>query len=433
MNRARKSLHALDWMNFCMADMQMAIGAFVAIYLTSSRHWNPAQAGVVVAAQSIATMLAQPGFGALIDWSSHKRLIGAVAAGLVTVGALLVLHVPSVLQQVLVQIVIGIAVADFPALIAAISLGIVGKERLAQRIGRNEMFNHSGKAALALLAGGLAAWFGQQWLFYAALSFGVGAILASCAIRNHDIDNQQARAAEVADQNAPSVPHLTKAASTLSIADLFQDRRIPIFLASVILFHFANACLLQLVTESLAHGRDEHSSFYVSACIIVAQCVMIPVAWVASRLTERVGRRSLFLLCYLIVGLRALLFAFGRNDWYVIAVQSLDGVAAAIFGVLWTVINSDLARGTGRFNFLQGVVASSWYLGAFLSNLMGGYLANRLGFQSSFLCQAGIAAVGFLFFLLLMPETKDSTRAQCALRPAISGQPAEVSSENAPA
>jgi len=432
MNRARKSLHALDWMNFCMADMQMALGAFIAIYLTSVRHWNPAQAGIVVAAQSIATMLAQPGIGALVDWSNQKKTISGIAAGLVAAGILLVPVVPSLFQQVLVQVLIGVSVAAFPPLIGAVSLGIVGNERLPQRIGRNEMFNHSGKVAMALLAGALAACLGKQWFFYTAFVFGMGTILASGFVHSDDINNQQARAADVADQRFPIDPRPVNFARTVSVAELFQDRRIPIFLASVVLFHLANACLLQLVTESLAQGKDERSSFYVSACIIVAQSIMIPVAWLASRLTDVFGRKPLFLLCYAIVALRALLFAFGGHDWYLISVQSLDGVAAAVFGVLWTLITSDLARGTGRFNFLQGVVASSWYVGAFLSNVAGGYIANRLGFQSSFVCQAGIAAVGFLFFLVLMPETKDSIRARRAHHARL-GQAAEIRSENAPA
>jgi len=177
MNRARKSLHALDWMNVRMADMQMALVAFVAIYLTATRHWNPAQVGVVVASQSFATMLAQPCSGAVIDWSNHKKLIGAVSAGCATAGTLLVVLAPSLFLQVLVQVLIGIVVAGLPALIAAISLGIVGKEKLAQRVGRNEMFNHSGKAAMAIVAGLLAVSFGQRWLFYTAFAFGVGAIL----------------------------------------------------------------------------------------------------------------------------------------------------------------------------------------------------------------------------------------------------------------
>jgi hypothetical protein len=34
----------------------------------------------------------------------------------------------------------------------------------------------------------------------------------------------------------------------------------------------------------------------------------------------------------------------------------MDGVAAAIYGVLLTLVVADLAKGTGRFNFMQGAV-----------------------------------------------------------------------------
>jgi hypothetical protein len=55
----QRSLPALDWLNFFMADVGTGIGAFLAIYLTATRHWNPASVGVVVAAQSIASVAAQ--------------------------------------------------------------------------------------------------------------------------------------------------------------------------------------------------------------------------------------------------------------------------------------------------------------------------------------------------------------------------------------
>jgi hypothetical protein len=48
------SLRALDWLNFFMADVNTGIGPFLAIYLTATRHWNPASVGMVVAAQGIS-------------------------------------------------------------------------------------------------------------------------------------------------------------------------------------------------------------------------------------------------------------------------------------------------------------------------------------------------------------------------------------------
>jgi MFS family permease len=73
-----------------------------------------------------------------------------------------------------------------------------------------------------------------------------------------------------------------------------------------------------------------------------------------------------------------------------------------------TVINSDLAVGTGRFNFLQGMGAMSTNVGESISQLFAGFIAKSFGFNISFLSLAIIAIAGSLFFAFLMPETKNT-------------------------
>lgn len=90
-----------------------------------------------------------------------------------------------------------------------------------------------------------------------------------------------------------------------------------------------------------------------------------------------------------------------------LAVQSLDGIGAAIFGVLWVIIISDLARGTGRFNVLQGTIQAALGVGAFLSNALSGFVVRSFGYNVGFLGLAAVAFAGLLFFALLMPETKN--------------------------
>jgi len=70
-------------------------------------------------------------------------------------------------------------------------------------------------------------------------------------------------------------------------------------------------------------------------------------------------------------------------------VQSLDGIGAAIFGVLWVVIISDLAKGTGRFNLLQGLIQAALDVGAFLSNFLAGFIVKSFGYNSGFLLLSG--------------------------------------------
>jgi MFS family permease len=67
------------------------------------------------------------------------------------------------------------------------------------------------------------------------------------------------------------------------------------------------------------------------------------------------GRKPLLITAFAFLALRNGLTVVSHNPWYLISLQALDGVAAGIYGVLLTLITADLARGTGRFNFLQGI------------------------------------------------------------------------------
>ena len=70
-----KSQRPLDWLNFFLADVKDGLGPFLAIYLLSSRHWEPGEIGVVMMIAGVATVAARTPFGALIDWTRWKRAI----------------------------------------------------------------------------------------------------------------------------------------------------------------------------------------------------------------------------------------------------------------------------------------------------------------------------------------------------------------------
>ncbi len=263
-----QNLRGLDWLNFFMADVNTGIGPFLAIYLTATRHWNPASVGVVISTQSIASVVAQGPAGWLVDWSQHKKHLIIGGADAVALGCLGIVWSRSGPAEILTQILIGVAAALLPPTIAAISLGIVGKQKLSRRIGRNETFNHAGNVTFALLAGAAGTWLGQQWIFYASAIVATCTIGASSSIRSEDIDNEVARASNEEEDHG-------KPASVASFRDLRANSFLWIFTASVVLFHLANAAMLPLVGELLTKGKYGKSSLYMSACIIAAQLVMI--------------------------------------------------------------------------------------------------------------------------------------------------------------
>jgi MFS family permease len=403
----QRSLRALDWINFFMADVNTGIGPFLAIYLTASRHWNPASVGVVISAQSIASVVAQGPAGWLVDWSQHKKWLIIYGAAAVALGCVGIVLSPSEPAEILIQILIGIAAAIFPPAIAAISLGIVGKSKLSRRVGRNETFNHTGNVVFALLAGAIGTWLGQKWIFYASAMVAAGTVMAAASIRSEDVNNEVARAAT---QEEETEERGEKPATIASFRSLLHDGCLWTFTVSVVLFHFANAAMLPLVGELLSKGQAEKSSFYMSACIVAAQFVMIPIAFLTGKFADLWGRKPLFLIGFGVLTLRGVLYTLGKGAVYLLSVQALDGVGAGIFGVLWVIIISDLAKGTGRFNLLQGVIQAALGLGAFLSNFVAGFVVKAFGYNTGFIGLAAVAFAGLLFFAFLMPETREYRR-----------------------
>jgi MFS family permease len=420
--QSTRSLPALDALNVFLADVRDGLGPYLAIYLTARRNWSPDRVGVAMAAMLVGTVLAQTPAGALIDRVRWKRWAVTLAAGVVALGCVAMIARPSFPVIIAAQVTVGAAAAVFPPAIGALSLGLVGHRLLARRTGRNEAFNHGGNVASALLAGAVGYFVGYWTIFYLVAAMAAASAASVLLIRERDIDHAVARgAAGGTESPAPEggVPFdrdldpMTAAgageagqASIAGIGAVLADRRIVIFVVSAVLFHFANAAMLPLVGQKTTLGLHRGASVLMSACIIAAQVVMVPVALAASRLAESWGRKPVFLIGLAVLPVRGLLYTLGTNPYFLVGVQLLDGIGAGIFGVVSVLVVADLTRGTGRFNLTLGALATATGLGAALSNLLTGYIVGAAGFDAGFLALAAIAGVALAFFAMAMPETR---------------------------
>ncbi len=188
---------------------------------------------------------------------------------------------------------------------------------------------------------------------------------------------------------------------------MLAHREILIFALSVTLFHFANAAMLPLAGHLLWQGKATGASLYMSACIIAAQLVMIPVAVFAGAQADRWGRKPIFLIGFGVLPIRGFLYTLCDDPFFIVAVQLLDGIGAGIFGVLWVTVVADLTKGTGRYNLTLGAIATAQSIGAALSNVVAGYVVNAWGYYAGFLMLAGIAACALTIFYWSMPETRE--------------------------
>lgn len=394
----QRSRRALDGVSFFLADVETGAGPFLAGYFTAVRHWNPAQIGLILAAQKIASVIAQVPAGHLIDQTILKKQFMAAAALIISFGSAFVVWAPGVFWQVINQAAVGVATAVATPLLTALSLGIVGREAFARRVGRNGAFSHAGNMLTAMIAGYLGYRSGQQWIFYASALSGVACIASALLIRGNDINHQTAR-------EAPQ-DHEPNHAASINLSSLLHNRAVLIFAAAVVLFHAANSALLPLAGEELSTAKRESAPLYLLGCIVFPQIVMIPVSLLSGRAADKHGRKPVWICAFSALVLRGMLFALGQNPYYIVGVEALDGIGTGIAGVVTPLVVADLAQGTGRFNTLAGVMQACLGLGAFLGNLVAGMAAKRVGFPPTFLGLAVIASAGLLLFTTAMPETR---------------------------
>jgi MFS family permease len=395
---SKQSPRALDWLNFFLADVRAGVGPFLAIYLLASLHWNPAQIGVVMAMMGIASLLAETPCGALVDAVKEKRMLIVVAALSIGVTCTCITIFPNFYFISAAQILNGVAAAIFPPAIAAITLGIVAQQQFAMRIGRNEVFNHAGNVVAALLAGAIGYALGQQWIFYLVATIAGASAVSALLIRKDDIDYLRARGAP--QETTHEEVHVT------SIKALLADRRLLVFAVAVTLFHFGNAAMLPLAGQLLTRSHEAFASINMSACIVAAQLVMIPVAFLSGKWGNTWGRKPVFLIGFAILPLRGFLYTLSDNPFFIVCVQLLDGIGAGIFGVLSVIVVADLTQGTGRYNLVLGAIATAQGVGASLSNLVSGYVVNAWGYNAGFLFLGSVAALALTVYGLMMPETK---------------------------
>jgi MFS family permease len=386
----------MDCLNFFLADVRDGMGPFLGAFLREFHHWDAARVGLALAASQIGAVLAQAPLGALVDRITWKRLAVAIAAIAVASGCALLYLFPVLPVVVSVQAAIGASAAIFPPSIAALTLGLVGRTALSRRTGRNEAFNHAGNLVAAALSGGAAYLFGFGAMFVLVACMAAASSGAVLLIRERDIDHDLARGADDGAQGAHPA---------IGLGELFRDRRIATFAASVVMFHLANAAMLPLVGQKASDGMKDGAVVLMSACVIAAQVVMIPVALIASRLAASWGRKPVFLLGFGVLPVRGLLYCLSVNPAYLVGVQLLDGFGAGIFGVVSVLVVADLTKGTGRFNLTQGALATATGIGAGVSNVLAGFVVKEAGFDAGFIALALIAAVAAIFFAWFMPET----------------------------
>ncbi len=425
---SRRSQRGLDWLNFFVANLQTAFGPFIAVYLTGE-HWTQGEIGLVLTVGSVTAMVSQVPAGTCVDLLRNKHVAAGGAIVAIVLSCLLLAVLPERLPVTAAEILHGFASCMLNPAIAAITLSVVASHGLRQRspqersrdaaeaaaqgaaeaaaeaadqvalgerFGRNASFGSIGNAMAAGLMGGVGYWVSSRATFFLGAALALPGLLALRAIEH------PATGAAPGQPAAPGAGAGGRPAG--GIRTLLHDRRLFGFGICVIFYHLANAGMLPLAAGQVTREAGNLAELVIAACILVPQILgAILSPWIG-RWAGRYGRRPIMLVAFAAVPLRGALLAMSTSPVMTMAVQLLDAVSSAAFGVILPLVASDLSRGTGRFNLCMGLLGLAMGIGASLSTTLAGLVADR-SVPAGFLVLSAAGVLCVLSVWLLFSET----------------------------
>lgn len=162
--------------------------------------------------------------------------------------------------------------------------------------------------------------------------------------------------------------------------------------------------ILPFITPGLG-GSDFDIALIIAAYAVFA--TIVGPWW--GRLSDRIGRKPVLMLCTVGAAVAYLLLAFASELWMIYAARALAGVMAGNFPVA-SAMMADMTPPAERARGM-GMIGAAFGLGLVLGPVLGGLLA---GPDGSFLLPCLLAAVMSLFAVLaawlFLPESRQGQR-----------------------
>lgn len=397
----------LAWLNFFVADVRDGLGPFLGVFLLQNG-FGESQIGYISTISHIIALSLGVPCGILVDKTTRKKeLVGAFIALIIAFCTLNYLF-PSFVFTLIAQGLVALSGVFLAPAFAALTLGIVGVRDYPLQTARNEAYKHAGTAFGAALSFCLALYFGIVSVFAITAVLGGVSLVVLTLIKRESINDFTARG-EIHSK-------ATFEAKPTRLIALFTDKRVLFLSAIMFCFHLSNATMLPLLSQRAQRLGIDSSGAYAAATILIAQGVMIFVAFMCGRLLGRVDSCEnpskagfsvyfwLFFACFFALIIRGGVAAHFDSMWAMIVVQVLDGVGAGVSGVILPVVVALILRGSGHINAGFAFALTCGGLGGALSNGVGGYFAQYYGYFSAYLFLGSVALCGLILWCALSKQ-----------------------------
>jgi len=323
----------------------------------------------------------------------NKTRVAAFSVVVFTTSALMFAIHPIPLFVYLAEILHGVSSCTLGPAIAAMSLVLAGRFGMGRRLGRNARFAAIGNGMGAALMGACGQYVSERAVFFLTAAFTLPALLALLPLRRSAVAGAELRP-------PPRKAGESRAAQLRVLA----DRGLLMFTVCALLFTFANAPTLMLISGALT-AKGSNPSLLIAACIVLPQIIVALASPAVGRFAERYGRRIVLMVGLSMLPLRCAVFAMTQNPGVLVAAQVFDGIAGACFGIMVPLIVSDVAGGSGHFNLALGAVGFGMGIGGTMSTPAAGWMADHVGTRPTFFALFGIGILAVLM-AWAMPETR---------------------------
>jgi len=429
--------------SFFLGELGDGLNIFQGIYLVTLG-WNEGSVGVALSLMGFTALLVQTVAGDVIDKTKFDRrqfLSLASVATALSASAILFVQEGSN-DRILMfstKIIEGISSSFIGPCLAALTLACFGPNEFDEVMAKNIFWGHVGSIVSAVLAG-LTGWLLYPDIKYCFLVIGFSALCAVWSTQlleegdpllGRGLQTQEVQDEEIKTNYVNAETSLIQTEQNVaSYWSVFGDRKTVVLCITGFFFHFANANVLLVLGELMGGDNDDGSVKrgaipLIAAAIVLAQATMSLATYAGGVFTKSgVGRKPLFLAGLLSLPLRCALIIYWKDagDSWLLSTQILDGIGGGFFGLLHPYLVNDIAFGSGRFNVLMGLTASSFGLGATLSNLLGQIVVEKLGHVTSLLGSLLLSIIPIVLFALAMPETRAGHGNNVAANELVGGQ-----------
>jgi MFS family permease len=387
-----QNLHApsLDWLNFLVADVRGGLGPYVIVYLVVHQGWTPTAVGLVTTVGGWLGLAAQTPIGAWLDRTDRKRGALLWALLVLAAGALVIAWIPRFWPVLLANGAMQVVSGVFEPAVAALTVGLVAREALTARMGRNAAWSRAGNLVVAVVSG-LLAWLVSAEAVFLQVPF-IAALTAFAAmtIPNSKVDLRRARGLESGEGHDEG---------PRGRMTLLRSRALQVFGICSFLYELADAPLLTLVGQRLGSDSQGAGLVLTSALIVASQLGMLAASILVGKRADRLGYRWLMVAGFAMLPVQAVLTALLSDRSYLIALQVFGGFGTGLFAALTPIWLADVTRGSGHYNLSQGIMATLRALGVTSSALLSELIVEHMGYSIAYIsCGViGLAAAALLW------------------------------------